>query len=142
MVFVIVGVILLGLKLAGVSPVGSWSWWAISAPFGVAAVWWVVADATGLTQRFAISRFESRRAARRRRAMELLGLVIPGSRRKRPADESLPATAAMPSPSVVPIPPPPPKPKTPEPDFGDTVPSMIDVPEELGTRRPDQRRLG
>lgn len=144
MILVIVGVILLVLKLAGMGPVADWPWWAVAAPFAGAVVWWVVADATGLTQRFAISRYETRRAERRRKAMELLGLVVPGRRPRRLAEDSAaPATAAPTTvASIVSLPPPPPAPKAPERDFGDTVPSMLDVPEDLGSRMPDSRRRG
>lgn len=144
MILVIVGVILLVLKLAGMAPVGDWPWWAVAAPFAAAVLWWVVADATGLTERFAISRYEARRAKRRRKAMELLGLVVPGRRRKGPVEDfSAPAVASPTTPApVVPLPPPPPAPKAPERDFGDTVPSMLDVPEDLGARNPKLRRNG
>lgn len=73
MVFVVVGVILLGLKIAEVGPVGAWSWWLVLAPFAGAVAWWMWADATGYTKRRAMERMEAKKDERRRRNMEALG---------------------------------------------------------------------
>jgi len=145
MILVIVGVVLLGLKLAGLGPVADWPWWAVGAPFAGAVAWWLFADASGLTQRLAIARFEARRSLRRRRTMEMLGLIVrgrvppplpsssfpsgtsPGGAVQRAVE---PTAASGPSPKA-----------RPEPDFGDTVPSMIDVPADIGASKPDRRRL-
>ena len=53
---VVVGVLLAGLKLLGFGFVASWSWWVVLAPFALAALWWKVADAIGITQRRAMAR--------------------------------------------------------------------------------------
>lgn len=79
--FLIAGLVLGGLYLADVSPVAGWHWGWILLPFGLAALWWAVADATGLTQRRAIDKMESRKEARRQRDMEALGLNVRRERR-------------------------------------------------------------
>ncbi len=79
---VLLGVVLTGLKLAGLSVVAGWSWWVVLAPFALAAVWWLVADATGITQRRAMER-EAKLAAERREAQfDSLGLRPPGRGRR------------------------------------------------------------
>jgi small Trp-rich protein len=78
---VVLGVVLSGLKLAGVSVVAAWSWWVVLAPFALAAAWWAIADASGITQRQAMAR-EAKRAAQRREAQfDSLGLRSPSAGR-------------------------------------------------------------
>jgi len=72
--FLIAGILLLGLWLADISPVASLHWGWIALPFLLAAVWWSIADATGVSQRRADRKMEARRVARRQRDMEALGL--------------------------------------------------------------------
>lgn len=79
----IVGVLLLVMKMTDFGPVAEWSWWAVLAPFGVAAFWWAFADATGITQRRAINKMEERKLARRERDMKALGLNVYRDRRVR-----------------------------------------------------------
>jgi small Trp-rich protein len=74
MAFLLLGLLLLGLKAAEIGPVATWSWWVVLAPFGLAVLWWGFADSTGLTQRRAIAKMEKRKADRRIRDMEALGL--------------------------------------------------------------------
>ena len=74
MAALILALILGGLKLAEIGPFAGMSWWWVIACFGAAAVWWAVADATGMTQRRAIQKMEDRKAERRERDMEALGL--------------------------------------------------------------------
>jgi small Trp-rich protein len=73
MLLLAIGVLLLIAKLAELGPAAEWSWWIILAPFGAAAVWWQIADSTGLTQRRAIEKMERRKTERRDRALEALG---------------------------------------------------------------------
>jgi small Trp-rich protein len=81
MYLVLVGVLLLVLKLVGVSPVWGWSWWIVLSPFGAAALWWIIADQTGITQRDAMRRDEERAKRRREVHAENLGLKPrPGER--------------------------------------------------------------
>lgn len=75
--FLLLGLVLLGLKLLGVDPVNSWGWnthwWVFSAPFALAALWWGFADYTGLTRRQAMARDDARRELRREKQREALG---------------------------------------------------------------------
>jgi len=75
MAFLIVGLLLAALKVAEFGPVAEWSWWTIAIPFGLAAAWWAFSDASGLTQKRAIRKMEDKKADRRRRDMEALGLT-------------------------------------------------------------------
>jgi small Trp-rich protein len=74
MPLVIVGVLLLLAKLAEVGPTSHWSWWIVLAPFAVAAAWWQFADSSGLTMKREMDKMEKRKADRRDKAMEALGL--------------------------------------------------------------------
>lgn len=78
---VVLGVVAVGLKLAGLGFVGDLSWWWVLSPFALAAVWWQVADSTGITQRRAMERAEKRAADRRESHFEAMGLR-PGKGRK------------------------------------------------------------
>jgi small Trp-rich protein len=72
--FVMIGVLLGALKLLDVAPVAAWSWWAVLSPFPVAALWWWWADASGYTRRREMDKMDERKVARRRKALEALGL--------------------------------------------------------------------
>jgi small Trp-rich protein len=74
MPLVVIGTLLLLLKFAEVGPTAGWPWWAVLAPFGGAVLWWWFADSTGLTQRRAMQKMEDRKAERREKAMQALGL--------------------------------------------------------------------
>lgn len=71
---VLVGIALAGLKLAGVSPVAGWPWWAALSPFAAAAVWWWLADVTGMTKKAQDRKIQKKVDERRRRQMEALGM--------------------------------------------------------------------
>jgi small Trp-rich protein len=88
MVFIIVGVLLIGLKLADIGPVAAWSWWIVLAPFGVAAAWWAYADASGLTKRREMDKLEDRKVERRRKAMDALGISRDRQNRESAADRA------------------------------------------------------
>ncbi len=75
MAFLLLGLALLGMKVAEFGPVATWSWWLVLAPFGLAVLWWGFADSSGLTQRRAIEKMEKRKVERRQRDMEALGLT-------------------------------------------------------------------
>ncbi len=83
---VVLGVVLSGLKLAGVGVVAGWSWWVVLAPFALATAWWAVADATGITQRRAMEQEARRAAARREAQFESLGLKPPAPGRATRSD--------------------------------------------------------
>jgi small Trp-rich protein len=89
MAFLIVGILLLSLKLAELGPVAAWPWWAVLLPFGLTAAWWGVSDKLGLTQRRAVKKMERKKADRRVRNLEALGLGPRRAPRPRaPADFS------------------------------------------------------
>ena len=79
--FLGLGCILVLLKWADLTAVAAWSWWAVLSPFAAAAIWWVIADATGYTKRKEAEREDRRVAERRERHLENLGLNFkrPGS---------------------------------------------------------------
>lgn len=85
MPLVIIGVLLLLAKVANFGPTADWAWWWVLSPFAAAAVWWAVADATGITQRRAMQKMDDRKAERRERAMAQLGL---DTRRKGVVDKA------------------------------------------------------
>jgi len=70
---VIVGVLLLVLKLA-TGLAAAWPWWLVLAPFAAAAIWWQIADGTGITQRAAAERQAERVKRRREERLDALGL--------------------------------------------------------------------
>jgi small Trp-rich protein len=80
--FVVLGVLLLLMKLTDFGPVGAWSWWWVLAPFGLAVVWWMWADATGFTKRRQMEKMDAKRAERRKSQMAALG-IEPRKRKKR-----------------------------------------------------------
>jgi small Trp-rich protein len=74
MYFVLLGVLLLLLKAAGISPVAEWGWLAVLWPFAAAFLWWMWSDKIGLTQRREMEKMEQRKQDRRQKSMEALGL--------------------------------------------------------------------
>ncbi|WP_374433904.1 TIGR04438 family Trp-rich protein [Inhella sp.] len=79
---VIVGVLLILLKFADVSPVAGWSWLWVLSPLVGAAVWWAWADSSGYTQRKAMQRMDEKKEERRQRALEAIGQADPRKRKK------------------------------------------------------------
>ncbi len=79
----IVAILLLGLKLGGIGPFATLSWWWIFVPLGVLFAWWEVIDPMlGVSQRRAMSRIEKRKTERSERARRNLGMrAPPGDRR-------------------------------------------------------------
>lgn len=79
--FVAIGVVLLVLNLAGIGPVGAWTWkeqwWIMLLPFGLAVVWWAWSDWSGMTQRKAMQKIDDKREARRQKSLDALGLQSP-----------------------------------------------------------------
>lgn len=82
--FVALGVLMLVLNFAGVGVVGRLEWWAdawiLLSPFGLAVLWWFIADSTGRTQRKAMATMDAKKEARRLQHMEALGLRKPGQK--------------------------------------------------------------
>lgn len=123
MLFVILGVVMLGMSLAGMEPVAHWPQWAAAVPFAAALVWWTLADYFGLTQRGIVRRADARRAQRRRKAMEAMGLAAFEGRRPAPK-----RAAAAPR-------------RTPAEAFQETLSSVVDTLTDLA-EPPAVRRVG
>lgn len=88
MAFLLLGLALLAMKAASFGPVADWSWFVVLAPFGLAVLWWSFADSTGLTQRRAMDKMDKRKAERRQRDMEALGLTTQRDKQVRRAQAS------------------------------------------------------
>jgi small Trp-rich protein len=74
MLFVLCGVTLVGLKLAGIGVFAGLAWWVVLLPFVFAWAWWQFSDMTGRTKRLEMDKIAAAQAARRQRSMESLGL--------------------------------------------------------------------
>lgn len=81
--FLAVGLVLLALKMAEIGPVAGLSWGWVLLPFGLAAVWWAIADSMGITQRRAMDKLAARQQARRERDIKALGLDVRREKRIR-----------------------------------------------------------
>ena len=81
MLFVVIGVLLIGMNLGGVWFPGEWTWskdwWKMLWPFAAALAWWIWADSTGLTKKREMDKMEAKKAERRRQNLENLGLHDP-----------------------------------------------------------------
>jgi small Trp-rich protein len=85
MAFVLIGVLFLVLKLGGYVQFHKddfWAWVIVLAPFGLAVLWWAWADKSGLTQRKAMDAMDERKAQRREKSLEALGLKQGGKKRR------------------------------------------------------------
>lgn len=83
--FVVIGVAMLVMNLAGIGPVGAWTWredwWLLLMPFGLAILWWLWADSSGWTQRKAMEKVDAKREGRREKHLDALGMGPKKSRR-------------------------------------------------------------
>jgi len=88
MLFVVLGLVLIGLNIANVGPIGQWNWeffgdlWKFCVPFVLAILWWIYSDKSGLNKRREMQRMEDRRKARRQENLEALGMDTRAARRK------------------------------------------------------------
>ena len=73
MYFVLLGLLLVGLKVAEIGPPAGWDWPWVLAPFAGAVVWWAWADATGYYKRREMRKLEDKKDLRRERSMDALG---------------------------------------------------------------------
>ena len=82
MLFVVVGILIIALNIAGIGPIGAWNWnltgdlWKFCAPFAIAAVWWWWSDWSGLDKRREMQRAERRKTKRREESLASLGLDL------------------------------------------------------------------
>ena len=80
MLFVILGLAIIGMNLAGVGPFANWNWeftgdlWKFCVPFAFAVVWWVWSDKSGLNKRREMDKMDAKRQARREDNLAALGL--------------------------------------------------------------------
>ena len=80
MLFVIAGVLMIALNLAGIGPTAAWNWeftgdlWKFCVPFGLAVLWWLWADKTGMNKRREMRKMEERKQNRRKENLVSLGL--------------------------------------------------------------------
>jgi small Trp-rich protein len=80
MLFVVIGLVLIGLNVADVGPFGHWNWeffgdlWKFCVPFVLAIVWWIYSDKSGLNKRREMERMEDKKKARRAQNLEALGM--------------------------------------------------------------------
>ncbi|MDR6888819.1 MULTISPECIES: TIGR04438 family Trp-rich protein [Variovorax] len=82
MLFLLLGLLGIGLKYFEVGMVAGWSWWIVLSPFALAVAWWAWADSSGYTKRKVIEREERRKQARIDRQRNNMGLP-PNNRPKR-----------------------------------------------------------
>jgi small Trp-rich protein len=75
------GVILLVMKYLEIGPVAVWEWWVVLAPFGLATIWWIWADASGYTKKKAMQVEQARVKARIDRNREAMGSLNNKKRR-------------------------------------------------------------
>ena len=74
MLFIVIGLLLIGLKFADITPVAGLSWWWVLSPFALAVAWWAYADGSGLTKRREMDKLEDKKKERRQKAMDALGI--------------------------------------------------------------------
>ena len=91
MYFVILGVLIILLNFAGIGPMANWTWnisgdlWKFCVPFGLAAVWWAWADASGYNKRREMEKMDERRRNRREQNLVSLGMDKTARRAKKAA---------------------------------------------------------
>ena len=88
MYFLALGLALLALKAAAWGPAAAWNWWLLLIPFGMAALWWAWADATGYNRRQVVRREQRRYQARIDRHLAEQGRL----HRRGPASHTFSAT--------------------------------------------------
>lgn len=87
--FVIIGVVIIGLNLADIGPFAAWNWeftgdlWKFCVPFGLAVLWWMWSDKSGLDKRREIEKMDAKRQARREENLAALGFDPKARRRGR-----------------------------------------------------------
>jgi small Trp-rich protein len=80
MFFVIVGVLMMLSNLAGIGPLAAWNWeltgdlYKFCIPFGMAALWWMWTDMSGMDKRREIEKMDERKRRRREENLVSLGL--------------------------------------------------------------------
>jgi len=89
MYFVLLGLLLIVMNLAGFGFPADWTWkitgdlWKFTVPFILAAVWWAWADASGRNKRIEMEKMEDKKKARRQQNLEALGMDTRARRKGR-----------------------------------------------------------
>ncbi len=80
MLFVLIGIAVIALNLAGIGPLAAWNWqffgdlWKFCVPFAFAVAWWVWSDKSGLNKKREMARMEKKKADRRKENLVSLGM--------------------------------------------------------------------
>jgi len=80
MLFILLGLVLIGLNLLDVGPFGAWNWeffgdlWKFTLPFLLAVLWWIWSDKSGLNKRREMDRMEQKKKDRRAENLAALGM--------------------------------------------------------------------
>lgn len=74
MIFLLIGIIFLGMKFLEIAPIATQSWWLVMAPFALAVVWWQFVDASGLTKKREIEKEQRKKKERLEKSRSALGL--------------------------------------------------------------------
>jgi small Trp-rich protein len=78
--FVVIGVVVIVMNLAGFGPPAAWNWeitgdlWKFCVPFGLAVLWWIWTDKSGLDKRREMEKMDAKKQARRKDNLAALGL--------------------------------------------------------------------
>ncbi len=71
----IVAIVLLGLKLAGIGPFATLSWWWIGVPLAIAFLWWEIVDPMfAISKKRAMREMDARKQERNERSRKFLGM--------------------------------------------------------------------
>ena len=87
MLFVIVGLVIIVLNLAGIGPVAHWNWnltgdlWKFTVPFMFAVAWWIWSDKTGLNKRREMAKMAAKKQKRREDNLASLRVGSSGERK-------------------------------------------------------------
>ena len=80
MLFVVIGVVLILLNVAGIGVFGTWNWevfgdlWKFVTPFLLAMAWWIYSDKSGLNKQREMNRMEKKKSDRRKENLAALGM--------------------------------------------------------------------
>jgi small Trp-rich protein len=79
--FLVIGVVLLGLKLLEIGPFANLSWVLVFTPFGLAILWWAWADKSGYSARKAMQAEQAKKQARIDKLKDDIGTLKKPSRK-------------------------------------------------------------
>lgn len=80
MLFVVLGVVLILLNVAGIGVFGTWNWevfgdlWKFVTPFLLAMAWWIYSDKSGLNKQREMNRMDKKKSDRRKENLAALGM--------------------------------------------------------------------